>query len=67
MLDDNLKTQLASYLQRLQQPVELIASLDERDASAEMRELASSTPSSVVSNSAMPAMRYAGFRNQPND
>lgn len=39
MLDDNLKTQLAAYLQRVTQPVELIASLDERDASREMREL----------------------------
>ncbi|MBX3605890.1 MAG: alkyl hydroperoxide reductase subunit F [Piscinibacter sp.] len=41
MLDDTLKTQLAAYLQRVTQPVELVASLDERDASAEMRELLS--------------------------
>ncbi len=39
MLDDNLKTQLAAYLQRVTQPVELVASLDEREASGEMREL----------------------------
>ena len=39
MLDDTLKTQLASYLQRLQRPVELVASLDEREASAELRTL----------------------------
>ncbi len=39
MLDDNLKSQLASYLERLREPVQLIASLDEREASAEMREL----------------------------
>lgn len=39
MLDDNLKTQLATYLQRVTQRVELVASLDDRDASAEMREL----------------------------
>jgi alkyl hydroperoxide reductase subunit F len=39
MLDDSLKTQLAAYLQRLQQPVELIATLDDREGSAEMREL----------------------------
>ncbi len=39
MLDDTLKTQLASYLERLREPVQLIASLDEREASAEMREL----------------------------
>lgn len=39
MLDDNLKTQLATYLQRVTQRVELVASLDDREASAEMREL----------------------------
>jgi NADH-dependent peroxiredoxin subunit F len=39
MLDDNLKTQLAGYLQRLTQPVEIVASLDQRDASREMRDL----------------------------
>ena len=41
MLDDTLKAQLAAYLQRVTQPVELVASLDEREASAEMRELLS--------------------------
>ncbi|MBK1615021.1 alkyl hydroperoxide reductase subunit F [Rubrivivax gelatinosus] len=39
MLDANLKTQLKTYLERLQQPIELVASLDERPASTEMREL----------------------------
>jgi len=39
MLDDNLKAQLSAYLERLREPVELIASLDDRPASAEMREL----------------------------
>jgi NADH-dependent peroxiredoxin subunit F len=39
MLDDTLKTQLAGYLQRVTQPVEIVASLDERAASGEMREL----------------------------
>jgi alkyl hydroperoxide reductase subunit F len=39
MLDDNLKSQLSAYLQRLTQPVELVASLDDRPASEEMREL----------------------------
>ncbi len=41
MLDDSLKSQLAAYLQRVTQPVELVASLDEREASAEMRDLLS--------------------------
>ena len=39
MLDDTLKTHLAGYLQRLTQPVDVVASLDERAASIEMREL----------------------------
>ena len=39
MLDANLKQQLAGYLTRLTRPVELVASLDEREASAEMRAL----------------------------
>ena len=34
MLDDGLKSQLAAYLERLREPVQLIASLDEREASA---------------------------------
>ncbi|HEY9063455.1 MAG TPA: alkyl hydroperoxide reductase subunit F [Burkholderiaceae bacterium] len=39
MLDTNIKAQLAGYLARVTQPVELIASLDERDESRQMREL----------------------------
>jgi alkyl hydroperoxide reductase subunit F len=39
MLDDPTKTQLAAYLARITQPVELIASLDERAESAQMRAL----------------------------
>jgi alkyl hydroperoxide reductase subunit F len=39
MLDAGLKTQLKAYLERLTQPVEMVASLDEGDASREMREL----------------------------
>ncbi|QIL43563.1 alkyl hydroperoxide reductase subunit F [Acidovorax sp. HDW3] len=39
MLDDNLKAQLAAYLERVQQPFELVASLDDSDTSAQMREL----------------------------
>jgi NADH-dependent peroxiredoxin subunit F len=39
MLDTTMQAQLKSYLERLQHPIELIASLDERPASAEMREL----------------------------
>ncbi len=39
MLDDQLKTQLAAYLERVQRPFELVASLDDSETSAQMREL----------------------------
>jgi NADH-dependent peroxiredoxin subunit F len=39
MLDATLKTQLKAYLERVKHPVELVASLDDRPASSEMREL----------------------------
>jgi NADH-dependent peroxiredoxin subunit F len=39
MLDANIKTQLTAYLERLTQPIELVASLDESAKSAEVREL----------------------------
>jgi len=38
MLDNNIKEQLRVYLERLQQPIELVASLDNSAAAAEMRE-----------------------------
>jgi NADH-dependent peroxiredoxin subunit F len=39
MLDDSLKAQLKAYLERVTLPVELVASLDDRPASQEMRAL----------------------------
>jgi alkyl hydroperoxide reductase subunit F len=39
MLDTTLRAQLKAYLDRITLPVELIASLDDRPASAQMREL----------------------------
>ncbi len=39
MLDSNIQAQLSAYLERLQHPIELVASLDDRPASEEMREL----------------------------
>ncbi len=39
MLDASLKNQLKAYLERITQPVELVASLDDRPASIEMRAL----------------------------
>ncbi len=39
MLDAATQTQLGAYFERISQPVELVASLDDRPASQEMREL----------------------------
>ena len=39
MLDASIKSQLATYLQRLQQPIEIVASLDSSPKAAEMRDL----------------------------
>ncbi|PPE69280.1 alkyl hydroperoxide reductase subunit F [Caldimonas thermodepolymerans] len=39
MLDANVKSQLKSYLERLQHPIELVATFDASPASAEMRAL----------------------------
>ena len=39
MLDSNIQAQLTSYLERLQTPIELVASLDDSEVAAQMREL----------------------------
>lgn len=39
MLDANIKTQLGAYLQKLQRPIQLIASLDDSEKSRELRNL----------------------------
>ena len=39
MLEANLKAQLGSYLQRIHQPVEIVASLDDTPASAQLQAL----------------------------
>ncbi|MHC1481023.1 alkyl hydroperoxide reductase subunit F [Frateuria aurantia] len=39
MLDSNLKTQLKAYLEKVTQPIEIVASLDDGPKSAELREL----------------------------
>lgn len=39
MLDDNLKTQLQAYLEKVVRPVEIVASLDDSAKSREMVEL----------------------------
>ena len=39
MLDSNMKAQLKGYLERISQPVEITASLDDSEKSREMLEL----------------------------
>src|SRR5690606_4449728 len=39
MLDDTLKAQLAAYLGHLKRPIRITATLDEREASTQMRAL----------------------------
>jgi alkyl hydroperoxide reductase subunit F len=39
MLDANIKTQLKAYLEKVTQPIEIVASLDEGDKSREMQAL----------------------------
>lgn len=39
MLDDSLKAQLSAYLEKLQQPIRLVASLDDSDKSRELESL----------------------------
>jgi alkyl hydroperoxide reductase subunit F len=39
MLDQDLKTQLGAYLQRVQQPFEIVASLDDSDTAKQTRDL----------------------------
>ncbi|MDG6195289.1 alkyl hydroperoxide reductase, partial [Acinetobacter baumannii] len=39
MLDQNIKTQLKAYLERLESPIELVAALDESDKAAKIKEL----------------------------
>lgn len=39
MLEQNIKTQLAAYLERLQSPIELVASLDDSEKAQQIKEL----------------------------
>lgn len=57
MLDTNTQAQLKSYLERLQRPIELVASLDDRPASAEMRELLEE----IAPLSPLVSVRYDGM------
>ena len=56
MLDSNIKAQLQAYLERLQTPIELVASLDESAPAQEMRSLLQD----IVSLSAKVSLREDG-------
>jgi len=66
MLDDAIKTQLAAYLQRLQQPIDLIGSLDDSETAADMRalltEIAALHPSMVSARFDGQAARRPSFQ-----
>ncbi|MDY0107505.1 MAG: alkyl hydroperoxide reductase subunit F, partial [Giesbergeria sp.] len=66
MLDDTLKTQLKAYLERLQRPVQLVATLDDSATSNEVRELledirAQSDKVSVVEDNDAAGVRKPSF------
>ena len=65
MLDSNLKTQLQAYLQKVTQPIELVASLDDSDVSRDMRSLlddiVSLSPQTSLKMSTDAAMRTPSF------
>ncbi len=56
MLDATIKAQLKGYLERIQQPVELVASLDASDKSGEMRAMLDE----IDALSALVSVRYDG-------
>lgn len=63
MLDTDLKSQLATYLEKLQQPIELVASLDDSDSSRELDELLGeiATLSPKISRATSDAERRPSF------
>ncbi|MBU0750657.1 MAG: alkyl hydroperoxide reductase subunit F [Gammaproteobacteria bacterium] len=71
MLDAAIKTQLAAYLEKLQQPIELVASTDASDASRQMRELladiAALSPKVTVREDGSDARRPSFSVGRPNE
>ena len=57
MLDATLTAQLAAYLEKLQQPIELVASLDDSDAVSPASRWATNSP-----RWCWPCCRSAGIR-----
>jgi alkyl hydroperoxide reductase subunit F len=72
MLDTNLKAQLSAYLERISQPVEIVASLDDSPASAEMsallKDIAEASPLMKVSETRGGPHRTPSFSiNRPGE
>lgn len=71
MLDAELKTQLAAYLQRLVSPIELVASLDERAESQELlallHDIAALNPQITVREDGSDARRPSFAVNKPGE
>jgi len=72
MLDPNLKAQLATYLERMTNPIEIVASLDETPASGEMRallqDIAEASPRVSVSETTGGPYRTPSFSiNRPGE
>jgi alkyl hydroperoxide reductase subunit F len=71
MLDAAIKTQLAAYLEKLQQPIELVASPDASDASRQMSELladiAALSPKVTVREDGSDARRPSFSVGRPNE
>jgi alkyl hydroperoxide reductase subunit F len=72
MLDAALKTQLASYLERIAQPVDIAAALDDTPASTEMRallqDIADASPAHHVTESQGGPHRTPSFSiNRPGE
>ncbi len=63
MLEDGIKAQLAGYFERITQPIELIASLDDSDAAAQIRELV--TEIAAIAPDKISARMDGGFARRP--
>jgi alkyl hydroperoxide reductase subunit F len=64
MLNDGIKAQLSAYFERITQPVELIASLDDSAGAAEMRELV--TEIAAIAPAKISVRFDGGFERRPS-
>ncbi|HNT39898.1 MAG TPA: FAD-dependent oxidoreductase, partial [Rubrivivax sp.] len=64
MLDDGIKAQLASYFERITEPVALIASLDDSEGAAQIRELI--TEIAAIAPAKISARMDGGFARRPS-